>query len=59
VRQIIVGIPEMVADRLMQLRDAPGLDGILAKLNCGTRISNNRIMNSPQLLCEKVKPRFH
>jgi hypothetical protein len=49
----------MVADRLMQLRDAPGLNGILAKLNCRTRSSNDRIMNSPQLLCEKVKPWFH
>jgi len=57
--KIIVGTAEQVADRLMQLRDELGLDGILAELNCGTRIPNDRIMNSLQLLCEKVKPRFH
>jgi alkanesulfonate monooxygenase SsuD/methylene tetrahydromethanopterin reductase-like flavin-dependent oxidoreductase (luciferase family) len=57
--KIIVGTPEQVADRLMQLRDELGLDGILAELNCGTRIPNDRIMNSLQLLCEKVKPRVH
>jgi len=57
--KIIVGTPEMVADRLLQLREELGLDGILAELNCGHRIPNDRIMNSLRLLCEKVMPRFH
>ena len=43
----------------MGLKEELGLDGILAELNCGTRIPNDRIMNSLQLLCEKVKPAFH
>ena len=57
--KIIVGTPEMVIDRLMQLREELGLDGILAELNCGTRIPNDRIMNSLRLLCAEVKPAFH
>ncbi|MGA8755471.1 MAG: LLM class flavin-dependent oxidoreductase [Stellaceae bacterium] len=57
--KIIVGTPEQVTDRLMGLREEIGLDGILAEMNCGTKIPNDRVMKSLQLLCEKVKPRFH
>src|SRR5271168_5489489 len=57
--KIIVGTPEQVTDRLMGLKEEIGLDGILAELNCGTRIPNDRIMNSLRLLCEEVKPAFH
>jgi alkanesulfonate monooxygenase SsuD/methylene tetrahydromethanopterin reductase-like flavin-dependent oxidoreductase (luciferase family) len=57
--KIIVGTPAAVADRLQQLREELGLDGILAELNCGTRIPNPRIMTSLRLLCEQVMPRFH
>jgi len=57
--KLIVGSPERVADRLMGLRDELGLDGILAEMNCGTKIPHARVLKSLQLLCEKVKPRFH
>jgi alkanesulfonate monooxygenase SsuD/methylene tetrahydromethanopterin reductase-like flavin-dependent oxidoreductase (luciferase family) len=57
--KIIVGTPEQVADRLMGLREELGLDGILAEMNCGTKIPHERVMKSLQLLCEKVKPQFH
>jgi alkanesulfonate monooxygenase SsuD/methylene tetrahydromethanopterin reductase-like flavin-dependent oxidoreductase (luciferase family) len=57
--KIIVGTPEAVTDRLMQLREELGLDGILAEMNCGTKIPHERVMRSLQLLCEKVKPRFN
>jgi alkanesulfonate monooxygenase SsuD/methylene tetrahydromethanopterin reductase-like flavin-dependent oxidoreductase (luciferase family) len=57
--KIIVGSPEQVTDRLMGLREEIGLDGILAEMNCGTKIANDRVMKSLQLLCEKVKPRFN
>jgi alkanesulfonate monooxygenase SsuD/methylene tetrahydromethanopterin reductase-like flavin-dependent oxidoreductase (luciferase family) len=57
--KIIVGTPEMVADRLMGLQEELGLDGILAEMNCGTRIAHAQVMRSLQLLCENVKPRFH
>jgi len=57
--KIIVGTPEEVTDRLVQLREELGLDGILAEMNCGTKIPHQRVMKSLQLLCDKVKPAFH
>ena len=57
--KLIVGSPERVADRLMGLKETLGLDGILAEMNCGTKIPHQRVMKSLQLLCEKVMPKFH
>jgi ribosomal protein S26 len=36
-----------------------GLDGILAELNCGGKIPQDRVVNALRLLCQEVKPRFH
>jgi alkanesulfonate monooxygenase SsuD/methylene tetrahydromethanopterin reductase-like flavin-dependent oxidoreductase (luciferase family) len=57
--KIVVGTPEMVVDRLTQLREELGFDGILAELNCGSLIPHSRVMNSLRLLCDKVMPRFN
>jgi hypothetical protein len=38
----IVGMPEMVADRLRGLREELGLAGILAEMNCGGLIPQER-----------------
>jgi alkanesulfonate monooxygenase SsuD/methylene tetrahydromethanopterin reductase-like flavin-dependent oxidoreductase (luciferase family) len=57
--KIIVGTPEQVTDRLTQLKEELGLNGILAEMNCGTKIAHQRVMKSLQLLCERVKPQFH
>jgi len=57
--KLIVGSPERVADRLMGLKETLGLDGILAEMNCGTKIPHQRVMKSLQLLCERVMPKFH
>jgi alkanesulfonate monooxygenase SsuD/methylene tetrahydromethanopterin reductase-like flavin-dependent oxidoreductase (luciferase family) len=57
--KIIVGTPEQVTDRLLQLKEELGLDGILAEMNCGTKIAHRQVMKSLQLLCERVKPQFH
>ena len=43
----------------MRLKQELGLDGILAEMNCGTKIPNERVLKSLQLLCRKVKPAFH
>ena len=43
----------------MGLKEELGLDRILAEMNCGTKIANQQVMKSLQLLCEKVKPQFH
>ena len=56
--KVVVGGPERVADRLMQLRDELGIDGILAELNFGSMIPSDMMMRSLQLLCEKVRPRL-
>lgn len=56
--KIIVGTPAMVADRLAALRETLGLAGILAELNCGMRIPHDRVVNSLNLLCRDVMPRF-
>jgi alkanesulfonate monooxygenase SsuD/methylene tetrahydromethanopterin reductase-like flavin-dependent oxidoreductase (luciferase family) len=56
--KIIVGTPEMVIDRLQELREELGLNGILAELNCGSRIPHERVLNSLRLLCEQVMPHF-
>ncbi len=40
------------------LREDLGLDGILAELNCGRAIPNERVTHSLRLLCERVIPQF-
>jgi alkanesulfonate monooxygenase SsuD/methylene tetrahydromethanopterin reductase-like flavin-dependent oxidoreductase (luciferase family) len=56
--RMIVGTPGRVVDRLAELREAIGLDGILAELNPGSRIPHDRVMAALRLLCEEVMPRF-
>src|ERR1700758_313735 len=57
--KVIIGCPEGGADRLEQLHDQLGLDGILAELNFGALIPPEPMTRSLQLLCEKVMPRLH
>ena len=52
--KVIIGGPEYVADRLQQLHEELGLDGILAELNFGAGIPAEPMTRSLQLLCEKV-----
>jgi alkanesulfonate monooxygenase SsuD/methylene tetrahydromethanopterin reductase-like flavin-dependent oxidoreductase (luciferase family) len=56
--KVVVGTPAMVADRLAQLQDELGLSGILAEMNCGMRIPHARVLNSLQMMCEGVIPKF-
>jgi alkanesulfonate monooxygenase SsuD/methylene tetrahydromethanopterin reductase-like flavin-dependent oxidoreductase (luciferase family) len=57
--QIIVDDPDGFAARLREVQEEIGLDGILAELNCGGKIPQQRVLNALRLLCEEVKPRFH
>jgi len=57
--KIIVGSRRAGDDRLLELREKIGLDGILCEMNCGTKDPPCRVMKSLQLLCEKVMPRFN
>ena len=54
----IIGTPEMVVERLGGLREELGLDGILAELNCGGLIPQERVLRSLRLLCDEVMPHF-
>ncbi len=56
--KLVVGTPERVIDRLRQLRDELGFDGILAELNCGGGIPHQRVMNSLHMFCDQVMPHF-
>ena len=56
--KIIVGTPRMVSERLAELQAELGIDGILAELNCGSRISHARVMRALELLCGEVMPAF-
>ena len=57
--QVLIGSPDGFAERLREVQEELGLDGILAELNCGGRIPHDRVVNAIRLLCEEVKPRFH
>jgi len=57
--KVVVGGPERVADRLKQLEEELGIDGILFELNFGAAIPAEMMMRSLQLICEKVMPRFN
>lgn len=56
--RMIVGTPGRVIDRLSELQEKLGLDGILAELNPGSRILHQRVMEALRLLCQEVMPRF-
>jgi alkanesulfonate monooxygenase SsuD/methylene tetrahydromethanopterin reductase-like flavin-dependent oxidoreductase (luciferase family) len=56
--KVVVGSPARVAERLRQLQEELGIDGILAELNFGAQIPADQMMRSLQLLCEEVKPRL-
>ena len=57
--QVICGTPDSFAQRLKEVQEEIGLDGILAELNCGGKIPHEGVMRARRLLCEEVKPRFH
>jgi alkanesulfonate monooxygenase SsuD/methylene tetrahydromethanopterin reductase-like flavin-dependent oxidoreductase (luciferase family) len=54
----IVGTAEQVGDRLQELQEELGLNGILAEPNCGALIPPERVLRSLRLLCHQVMPRF-
>ena len=56
--RMIVGTPAQVVDRLQQLQEELGLNGILAELNPGSLIAHDRVLEALRLLCLEVMPRF-
>jgi alkanesulfonate monooxygenase SsuD/methylene tetrahydromethanopterin reductase-like flavin-dependent oxidoreductase (luciferase family) len=56
--KVVVGGPQRVADRLKELEDELGIDGILFELNFGAAIPAEVMMRSLKLICDEVMPRF-
>ncbi len=56
--KVVLGTPRQVTDRLRELSDELGLDGILAEINCGSLIPHEAVMQALRLLCQQVMPAF-
>jgi alkanesulfonate monooxygenase SsuD/methylene tetrahydromethanopterin reductase-like flavin-dependent oxidoreductase (luciferase family) len=56
--RVIVGSVQTVTERLQELQDVLGIDGILAEINSGGQIPAAGVKHSLRLLCEQVMPRF-
>jgi alkanesulfonate monooxygenase SsuD/methylene tetrahydromethanopterin reductase-like flavin-dependent oxidoreductase (luciferase family) len=56
--RVAYGTPEMVVDRLRELRDQLGLSGVIAESNVGGRIPLDRVLNSIRLYAQEVAPRL-
>jgi alkanesulfonate monooxygenase SsuD/methylene tetrahydromethanopterin reductase-like flavin-dependent oxidoreductase (luciferase family) len=56
--QAIFGTPEMVTDRLLELRETLGFTSVSAWMNPGGQISHERVLTSMRLFTERVAPRL-
>ena len=54
--KLAYGTPEMVIDRLRELKEMLGISTILAEMNCGQQIPSQHILSSMRLFGEKVAP---
>jgi alkanesulfonate monooxygenase SsuD/methylene tetrahydromethanopterin reductase-like flavin-dependent oxidoreductase (luciferase family) len=54
--RLAYGTPEMVVERLTQLRDQMGLSGVMIEPNVGGGIPVDRVMNSVRLFAQEVAP---
>ena len=53
-----VGTPEMVVDRLREMKERLHLDGVVAEFNAGELIPGEKSERSLRLFCEQVVPAF-
>jgi alkanesulfonate monooxygenase SsuD/methylene tetrahydromethanopterin reductase-like flavin-dependent oxidoreductase (luciferase family) len=56
---VLIGSPASVAERLAELKEELGLDGVLMELNCGGKIPHENVKTALRLLCQEVMPKFH
>ena len=54
----IVGTPEMVTARLIELRNAAQLSGFSAEINPGSMLSHEQVIESLRLYIQEVMPNF-
>src|SRR5213593_4498437 len=56
--RVAYGTPDMVVDRLRQLRNELGLSGVIMESNVGGRMPLERVLNSIRLYAQEVAPRL-
>lgn len=56
--KVAVGTPEMVVERLQEMKETLSLSGVVAEFNAGELIPREKISRSLELFCEKVVPAF-
>lgn len=56
--RVAYGTPDMVVDRLLELRKRLGLAGVIIESNVGGRIPLDRVLNSIRLYAQDVAPRL-
>jgi len=56
--RVAYGTPDMVVDRLRELRDELGVSGFIMESNVGGRIPIERVLNSIRLYATEVAPRL-
>ncbi|HKM72615.1 MAG TPA: hypothetical protein VJX94_21570 [Stellaceae bacterium] len=56
--KVIAGTPEVVVERLRELREEAQLDGVSAEINPGSLLNHEQAMNSLRLYCQEVMPHF-
>ncbi|MCH7735623.1 MAG: LLM class flavin-dependent oxidoreductase [Chloroflexi bacterium] len=56
--KVIVGTPEMVVDRIHEMKEQLHLTELVAEFNAGELITEDEIARSMRLMCEKVIPEF-
>jgi len=56
--RLAYGTPDMVVERLSQLRDEIGLSGVIIESNVGGRIPLERVLNSIRLFAQEVAPKL-
>ena len=56
--RVAYGTPDMVVDKLRQLRDELGLSGVIAEPNVGGRVPLDQVLTSIRLYAQEVAPRL-
>jgi len=57
--KVVIGTPDMVIERLNELKEHLKLSGIAAEFNAGGLISREKVATSFRLFCEQVIPAFN
>lgn len=57
--KVAVGTPEMVVDKLHEMKETLGLSGVVAEFNAGEMLPREAVASSLRLFCEKVMPAFN